>query len=146
MNKPLILMVEDDKAIRKLITTTLGTQGYQYPTAETGEGSILEAVSRRSDIMILDLGFRTWTVWPLMTSFRRSYLMGIASILNPRRGTYIGQDVKPDVPSSLLPGILPTPREFPARFSGTPKRCLFTKFHDGWYRPYIDNPSSLWMH
>lgn len=56
MNSPLILVVEDDKPIRKLITTTLETQGYRYHTAETGEASILEAVSRRPDMMILDLG------------------------------------------------------------------------------------------
>lgn len=36
MNKPMILVVEDDKPIRKLITTTLETQGYKYHTAETG--------------------------------------------------------------------------------------------------------------
>lgn len=56
MNKPLILVVEDDKAIQKLITTTLETQGYQYHTAGTGGASILEAVSKQPDIMILDLG------------------------------------------------------------------------------------------
>lgn len=56
MNKPFILVVEDDKPIRKLITTTLETQGYKYHTAETGEASILEAVSKQPDLMILDLG------------------------------------------------------------------------------------------
>ena len=30
MNKPLILVVDDDKAIRSLITTTLETQEYRY--------------------------------------------------------------------------------------------------------------------
>lgn len=53
MNKPFILVVEDDKPIRKLITTTLETQGYKYHTAETGEASILEAVSKQPDLMIL---------------------------------------------------------------------------------------------
>ncbi|CAM4372349.1 Two-component system, OmpR family, KDP operon response regulator KdpE [Paenibacillus typhae] len=32
MNIPLILLAEDDKPIRKLITTTLQTQGYLYHT------------------------------------------------------------------------------------------------------------------
>jgi two-component system KDP operon response regulator KdpE len=84
MNKPLILVMEDDKAIRKLITTTLETQGYQYHTAETGEGSILEAVSQRPDIMILDLGLpdmdgvdiikkvRAWTNMPIIVVSARS--------------------------------------------------------------------------
>lgn len=84
MNKPLILVVEDDKAIRKLITTTMETQGYQYLTAETGEGSILAAVSKRPDIIILDLGLpdmdgvdiikkvRTWSNMPIIVVSARS--------------------------------------------------------------------------
>lgn len=84
MNKPLILVVEDDKAIRKLITTTLETQDYQYHTAGTGEGSILEAVSSQPDIMILDLGLpdmdgvdiirkvRAWSNMPIIVVSARS--------------------------------------------------------------------------
>ena len=56
MNKAQILVVEDDKAIRNLITTTLETQNYKYHVAENGEAAIIEAVSYRPDIMILDLG------------------------------------------------------------------------------------------
>lgn len=84
MNKPLILVVEDDKAIRKLITTTLETQGYLYHTAETGEASIFEAVSKKPDIIILDLGLpdmdgvdiirkvRTWSNIPIIVVSARS--------------------------------------------------------------------------
>ncbi|WP_433747250.1 response regulator [Paenibacillus amylolyticus] len=84
MNKPLILVVEDDKPIRKLITTTLETQGYKYHTAETGQASILEAVSRQPDLMILDLGLpdmdgvdiikklRAWSNMPIIVVSARS--------------------------------------------------------------------------
>ncbi|ASA21489.1 response regulator [Paenibacillus donghaensis] len=84
MNKPLILVVEDDRPIRKLITTTLETQGYKYHTAETGEASILEAVSSQPDIMILDLGLpdmdgveiirkvREWSNIPIIVVSARS--------------------------------------------------------------------------
>jgi two-component system KDP operon response regulator KdpE len=84
MNKPLILVVEDDTAIRKLITTTLETQGYQYHAAGTGAGSILEAVSKQPDIMILDLGLpdmdgveiikkvRAWSNLPIIVVSARS--------------------------------------------------------------------------
>jgi two-component system KDP operon response regulator KdpE len=84
MNKPLILVVEDDKAIRKLITTTLETQGYQYHIAETGSASILEAITKQPDIMILDLGLpdmdgveiinkvREWSNIPIMVVSARS--------------------------------------------------------------------------
>lgn len=84
MNKPVILVVEDDKAIRKLITTTLETQGYMYHTAITGETSIIEAVSKRPDIIILDLGLpdmdgvdiikkiREWSNTPIIVVSARS--------------------------------------------------------------------------
>lgn len=84
MNKPFILVVEDDKPIRKLITTTLETQGYKYHTAETGEASILEAVSKQPDLMVLDLGLpdmdgvdiikklRAWSNMPIIVVSARS--------------------------------------------------------------------------
>ena len=49
MNKAKILVVEDDKAVRNLITTTLETQNYQYHTAEKGSEALLEAVSFQPD-------------------------------------------------------------------------------------------------
>ncbi len=84
MNKPLILVVEDDKAVRKLITTTLETQRYLYHTAEPGGAYIFEAVSKRPDIMILDLGLpdidgvdvikriREWSNIPIIVVSARS--------------------------------------------------------------------------
>ena len=56
MNKTLILVVEDDRPIRKLIVTTLKTHDYKYLTAENGSSAILEASSHNPDIVLLDLG------------------------------------------------------------------------------------------
>jgi len=39
MNKPLILVVEDDPSVRNLITTTLKTNDYRYVVAPNGSGS-----------------------------------------------------------------------------------------------------------
>ena len=36
MLNPLVLVVEDDKPVRNLITLTLETQGYRYKSAEKG--------------------------------------------------------------------------------------------------------------
>lgn len=84
MNKAKIMVVEDDRAIRNLITTTLETQGYQYLTAENGAESILEAVSHNPDIVVLDLGLpdmdgvelikkiRTWSNMPIIVVSARS--------------------------------------------------------------------------
>lgn len=56
MNKHLILVVEDDSAVRNLITTTLDTQKYRYITATTGASALIEATSHNPDIILLDLG------------------------------------------------------------------------------------------
>ncbi|MEG0753953.1 MAG: response regulator, partial [Angelakisella sp.] len=84
MNKALILVVEDDKPIRNLIITALEMQGYRYHTAETGSESIMEAISCKPDIIILDLGLpdmdgvdiikkiRTWAGTPIIVVSARS--------------------------------------------------------------------------
>ena len=56
MNKPLILVVEDDAPVRNLITTTLKAHDYRFLTAANGESAILEASSHNPEIMLLDLG------------------------------------------------------------------------------------------
>lgn len=56
MNKPLILVVEDDAPVRNLITTTLKLQDYRFLTAGNGETALLEASSHNPDIILLDLG------------------------------------------------------------------------------------------
>lgn len=56
MNKPTILAVEDDAAIRSLISTTLKTHDYNYLTARDGRSALLEASSHNPDIILLDLG------------------------------------------------------------------------------------------
>lgn len=56
MNKPLILVVEDDTPVRNLITTTLKAHDYRFLTAANGESAVLEASSHNPDIILLDLG------------------------------------------------------------------------------------------
>ena len=84
MNKPLILVVEDDAPVRNLITTTLKAHDYHYLTAATGESAILEATSHNPDVIFLDLGLpdmdgveiikriRTWSNIPIIVISARS--------------------------------------------------------------------------
>lgn len=84
MNKPVILVVEDDAAVRNLITTTLETHDYRFLTASTGERAILEAISHNPDVILLDLGLpdmdgveiiqkiRTWSKVPILVISARS--------------------------------------------------------------------------
>ena len=51
MNKPSILIIEDDKAVKNLIATTLEMHDYHYTWADKGEQGILSAASQRPDII-----------------------------------------------------------------------------------------------
>ena len=84
MNKPLILIVEDDAAVRNLIATTLEMQNYKYLTAGTGQQAVMAAASQNPDIMLLDLGLpdmdgveiikkvRGWSNMPIIVISARS--------------------------------------------------------------------------
>lgn len=51
-----ILVVEDDPAVRNLVTTAPDLHGYDVEKAETGELAVMEAASRNPDLIMLDLG------------------------------------------------------------------------------------------
>ena len=84
MNKPLILVVEDDAAVRNLITTTLRAHQYRFLTATNGESAVLEASSHNPEIVLLDLGLpdidgvevirriRSWSNLPIIVISARS--------------------------------------------------------------------------
>lgn len=84
MNKPLILVIEDDKAVRTLITTTLKAHDYRFVEAVNGETAILAATSHNPDIILLDLGLpdmdgveiiyrvRMWSNVPIIVISARS--------------------------------------------------------------------------
>ena len=55
-NKPLILVVEDDAAVRSLMAVTLDTQGYRYHLARNGAEALIEASTQQPAVMLLDLG------------------------------------------------------------------------------------------
>lgn len=84
MNKPLILIVEDDAAVKNLIATTLEMQNYKFQTAGTGQQAIMAAASQNPDVMLLDLGLpdmdgveiikkiRSWSNMPIIVISARS--------------------------------------------------------------------------
>lgn len=69
MNKPLILVVEDDAPVRNLITTTLKANDYRFQTAANGEAGVLATASQNPDIILLDLGLLIWTAWRLSKGY-----------------------------------------------------------------------------
>ena len=84
MDKPYILVVEDDAPVRNLIATTLKLNDYRFITAANGKSAIMEAASHNPDIVLLDLGLpdmdgvevirtiRSWSNLPIIVISARS--------------------------------------------------------------------------
>ena len=51
-----ILVVEDDRSVSNLITTTLRINGYDYISAASGNEAVSLCASHRPDMILLDLG------------------------------------------------------------------------------------------
>jgi CheY-like chemotaxis protein len=51
-----ILIVDDEKTIRRFLRATLSSHGYTVFEAETGEEALEEAVAKHPDAIVLDLG------------------------------------------------------------------------------------------
>lgn len=51
----LIMVVEDDKLVGNLITSTLKVNDYKYILTTTGNTAIMEAVSHRPVVILLEL-------------------------------------------------------------------------------------------
>ena len=79
-----ILVVEDDAAIRNLITTALETENYKYRIAKNGNQAIIEATTQTPKLILLDLGLpdmdgievirkiRSWSMVPITVISARS--------------------------------------------------------------------------
>ena len=84
MNRPVVLVVEDDIPVRNLMVTTLKTHDYKYLTAESGSQALLQAASHNPDVVFLDLGLpdmdgidvirqiRSWSNMPIIVISARS--------------------------------------------------------------------------
>jgi two-component system KDP operon response regulator KdpE len=52
----LVLVVEDDPALRGVLNTLLAAHGYRFAEAANGARAVIEARSHRPDLLIIDLG------------------------------------------------------------------------------------------
>lgn len=119
MNKPLILVVEDDKPVRNLISTTLHAHDYRYITAVTGEAAISEASSKNPTIVLLDLGLpdidgvkvinriRSWSNMPIIVISARNEIEDKIAALDAGADDYL---TKPFSVEELLARLRVTQR------------------------------------
>lgn len=81
---PLILVIEDEPQIRRLLRTNLDNEGYRVVEADTGERGAIEAASHKPDLVMVDLGLpdidgvevvrriRSWSGVPIIILSARS--------------------------------------------------------------------------
>lgn len=81
---PHVVLIEDERQIRRFLRMTLESEGISVSEAETGRHGLTEVGSRRPDLVILDLGMpdmdgveviralRTWNAVPILVLSARS--------------------------------------------------------------------------
>ena len=136
MNKPLILVVEDDAPVRNLITTTLKAHDYKFITAQNGNNAIMEASSHNPDIVLLDLGLpdidgvevieriRTWSDMPIIVISARSEDKDKIDALDAGADDYL---TKPFSVEELLARLRVTQR----RLAANRNECASSVFING---------------
>jgi two-component system KDP operon response regulator KdpE len=55
-NPPIILLIEDERQMRRFLRVTLQTEGYGVIEADTAADGLSQAAMRNPDIILLDLG------------------------------------------------------------------------------------------
>ena len=137
MNKPLVLVVEDDRPVRNLIVTTLKSHDYRYLTAANGKTAIMEASSHNPDIVLLDLGLpdidgtevitniRGWSNMPIIVISARSEDSDKITALDAGADDYL---TKPFSVEELL-----------ARLRVTQRRLLLLKSSNDAGKPVFQN-------
>ena len=128
MNKPLILVVEDDGTVRNLITTTLKPNESRVLTASDGESAIAAASTRQPDIVLLDLGLpdmdgvevihriRSWSQMPIIVISARSEDTDKIAALDAGADDYL---TKPFSVAELLARLRVTQRRLAAQENRT---------------------------
>lgn len=96
-----IILVEDDRQIRRFVRTILETEGYQIFEAESGKQGLIEAATRKPDLLVLDLGLpdmdgmevitrlREWTALPVIVLSARSDETGKINALDAGADDYL---------------------------------------------------------
>jgi len=73
MNKPEILIIDDEPQIRKLLEITLESNGYKVVQAQTGKEGVIQAANHPPDLILLDIGLPDKTGHEILKELRQWY-------------------------------------------------------------------------
>jgi len=98
---PIAILVEDEKQIRRFVRDALEAEGWQVYEAETVRQGLIEAGTRKPDLIILDLGLpdrdgidfirdlRGWSELPVIVLSARSHEMDKIAALDAGADDYL---------------------------------------------------------
>ncbi len=70
MEYPVILIVEDEVTLRKIIARNLAARGRQVLEAETAAEAIEQAAGRRPDLLLLDINLPDRSGWDVLRELK----------------------------------------------------------------------------
>ncbi|MBX2953321.1 MAG: response regulator transcription factor [Leadbetterella sp.] len=85
MNKPNVLIIDDEPQIRKLLEINLSTHGYQTRQAATGKEGLMLAANHIPDVILLDLGLPDISGHEVLRQLREWYPKAIV-VLSVEKG------------------------------------------------------------
>ena len=127
------VVVEDDPQIRRFLRTVLPDEGFEVFEAETGERGLVEAATRKPDVVILDLGLpdldgaevirrlREWSQVPILVLSARTREQDKIAALDAGADDYL---VKPFGVGELMARLRVALRHSAARAGGAAKPTL----------------------
>lgn len=130
-----ILIVEDDKSIMNLISTTLKINQYAYITASNGNEAISLCASHHPDLILMDLGLpdidgieviqtiRTWSLTPIVVISARGEDDDKIQALDNGADDYL---TKPFSVAELLARIRAVQRRLQYSVSSSEEQAVFT--------------------
>jgi DNA-binding response OmpR family regulator len=136
----MVLVVEDDKLIQNLMSTTLDIHNYRYLTASTASDALMQITSHNPDVIFLDLGLpdmdgvdlirkiRTWSVTPIIVISARSEDSDKIEALDAGADDYL---TKPFSVDELLARLRVTISDNGPGIPDTEKPYVFAMFYSG---------------
>jgi two-component system KDP operon response regulator KdpE len=123
-DKPVVLVVDDEVQIRRLLELTLKSDGYKVLLAETAADGLRRAETERPELMVLDLGLpdldglevlrrvRSWSAMPVLIVSVRDSETDIVACLDAGADDYL---LKPFRTGELLARVRTAMRHRPGQ-------------------------------